>query len=115
MKTSSISLLLIVATSCCVIAFFSTQESTSETEAQFDEPVALKVGDEIMNQDSKMLYPSPAVFDVDNDGKDELVIGTIFGGIYACENSNQKDGDPVWEAPTAVNSVDGEPLDLHNW
>ena len=115
MKTSSMSFLLIVATSCCVIAFFSAQKSTSEAGTQFEEPVALMVGDEVMNQNSKMKYPSPAVFDVDNDGKDELVIGTIFGGIYACENSNQNDGDPVWEAPVAVNSVDGEPLDLHNW
>lgn len=112
MKISRISLMLLMATSCAIA---TAQESTSESATQFEDPVFLKVGDEIMNEDGKMMYPSPAMFDVDNDGQDELVIGTIFGGLFACENSNKEEGEPVWEAPTAVNSVDDEPLKLNNW
>lgn len=87
------------------------QESTSE----FEEPVLLTVGDAPLNAEDKMMYPSPALFDVDNDGQDELVIGTIYGEVFACKNSNHGVGDPEWEAPQAVKMVDGEALKLHNW
>jgi len=86
-----------------------------EVDSTFDEPVFLKVGDAPMNEDGKMMYPSPVIMDVDNDGQNELVIGTIFGAVYACENSNSGSGDPVWEAPVSVSTVDDVPLKLNNW
>lgn len=98
-----------LAIACCSAAI------AQESNTNFDDPVFLKVGDAPMNAEGEMMYPSPVMFDVDNDGADELVIGTIFGGIYACENSNQGDGDPIWESPVAVNSAAGEPLRLNNW
>ena len=97
----------------CVFAVTGLQ--AQETNSNFEDPVVLRIGDEPINAEGEMMYPSPVMFDVDNDGADELVIGTIFGGIYACENSNKEKGEPVWEAPVAVNSADGEPLNLNNW
>ena len=89
--------------------------TAQESHSQFEDPVYLKVGDMPLNEDGSMMYPSPAIFDVDNDGTDELVIGTIFGSIYACENSNTDGGEPVWERPEVVKDRDGEALNLNNW
>ena len=103
------------ATIAVLCLFSGTVLYAQETNSNFDDPVLLKVGDTPMNAEGEMMYPSPVMFDIDNDGADELVIGTIFGGIYASENSKQEKGEPVWEAPVAVNSADGEPLNLNNW
>jgi len=81
----------------------------------FEAPVVLKAGKSVLNLDGKLMYASPAGFDVDNDGKDELVIGTIFGAIVSCENENTGSGDPKWSEPKPVESTDGEPLELNNW
>ena len=81
----------------------------------FEAPVALKTKDSVLNSNNEMLYASPAIFDVDQDGKDELVIGTIFGAVYACENEGVEDGEIVWSAPQTVDSTDGKPLGLNNW
>ena len=89
----------------------NAQESTS----QFEDPVFLKVDDAPMNEDGAMMYPSPAMFDVDSDGQVELVIGTIFGGVFACENTAEAGQEPVWSAPVAVETAEGEPLNLNNW
>ena len=56
-----------------------------------------------------------AMADVDNDGDTEMVIGSIFGGLYASENSNEKGGEPVWENYQPVNETSGKPLELNNW
>jgi len=76
----------------------------------FEAPVALKTKDSLLNADGEMLHASPAMFDIDRDGKDELVIGTIFGAIYACENEGTTDGETVWSSPEPVESTGGEPL-----
>jgi len=61
------------------------------------------------------MYPSPAIFDVDNDGQDELVIGTIFGRLVFSENTNASAGDPIWSEPEPIETTEGEPLKLNNW
>lgn len=86
-----------------------------ESNSMFDAPVVLKVGDKPLNGDSQIMYPSPAIFDVDNDGKDELIIGSIFGALHVCENESESSGEPVWSAPKALNSKNGQPLELNNW
>ena len=64
---------------------------------------------------SDILYPSPAIFDIDNDGKNEMIVGSIFGAIAAAENEADENGEPVWAACQPVNSTKGEPLKLNNW
>ena len=92
-----------------------TSISTPDNGSDFEKPVYLKVKDAPMNESGKMMYPSPAIFDVDWDGKDELVIGTISGEVFACENSNDRKGDPVWSAPLSVKTDDDKPIRLFNW
>ncbi len=93
----------------------ANDDKVADTGVLLGEPELLMVGDEPLNEDGQMMHPSPAIFDVDNDGANELVIGTIFGGVYASENTNDETGDPVWTEPVVVNTADGEPLKLHNW
>jgi len=101
-------------TALCLLGFgLVTVAAAQETE--FAQPELLRVDGQPMNADGKMMYPSPVVFDIDGDGNDELVIGTIFGAVYACENSNKGPGDPQWQAPQSVNTDDGKPLKLNNW
>lgn len=81
----------------------------------FDAPVVLRVDDKPLNEDGEIMYPSPAIFDVDNDGKNELVIGSIFGAVHVCENQSDSSGEPVWSAPKPLNTKNKKPLSLNNW
>lgn len=83
--------------------------------SQFDAPQIIRVGDKPMNDDGQIMYPSPVLFDIDGDGKNELVLGSIFGDLFACENTNEGKGDPTWDKPVAVENVDNVPLKLNNW
>ena len=81
----------------------------------FAEPEILKVKEAPLNKDGKMRFLSPAIFDIDQDGQAELVIGTIGGDLFACENSNRSKGEPQWQSPKPVKTHDGKPIKLHNW
>ncbi len=82
----------------------------------FDAPVRLMVGAAPMNTTAKQMYPSPALFDVDGDGKNELAVGDIFGGLQIYENENEAgSGEPVWSEPTALMNVEASPIRVHNW
>ena len=105
--------LTILAGSCALL--FCSVINAQNSQTGFGEPELLYVGDKPLNADGGMMYPSPAIFDIDNDGQAELVIGTIFGAVYSCENANKGSGDPVWEAPVQVRTADKEPLELNNW
>ena len=83
--------------------------------ATFEAPFRLMVGDSPVNTAAKQMYPSPAMFDVDNDGQSELIVGDIFGGLNVYENQNDGDGDPIWSSHTALTSTDGEAIKVSNW
>lgn len=100
----------------CLFSVMFGGVSAGQATKLWEAPVPLMVGDVPMNADGRMAYPSPAIFDIDGDGLNELVMGTIFGAIFSCENSNQgKSGDPVWGSPKAVQAAHGKPLRLNNW
>ena len=89
--------------------------SAQKPESVFDAPIIIQVEDRPLNIDGEIIFPSPSVFDVDSDGKDELVIGSLFGSVYACENRNNSKGDPEWSKPRPVNTRMQQPLELNNW
>ena len=93
----------------------ATSFSAAIAETKFEHPVRLMVGDEPMNTSARQMYPSPAWYDVDNDGKVELVVGDISGSINVYENSNDGKGDPVWEKHKPLESADGERIRVSNW
>lgn len=82
----------------------------------FADPVRLTVDGKPLNQTVKQMYPSPAMYDVDDDGQTELVVGDIFGSLYIYENQNEsRKGDPVWSKDRSLNSRDGKPIKVSNW
>ncbi len=82
----------------------------------FDAPVRLTVGSEPLNLKASQMYPSPAMFDVDNDGEVELVVGDIFGSLNVYENENETGaGDPVWAKHVALTNTEGKAIKVSNW
>lgn len=81
----------------------------------FDAPFRLTVGNNPLNTKAKQMYPSPAMFDVDNDGKVELIVGDIFGSLNVYENDSDSSGDPVWLPYEGLKTADGEKIKVSNW
>ena len=73
----------------------------------FDAPVEVKAGGKTFEQ---TVYPSPVVFDLDDDGTDELFIGDLFGFIQIVE----PDGDG-WGRATKMKDKGGNDLKFDNW
>jgi hypothetical protein len=56
------------------------------------------------------------MFDVDNDGEVELVVGDIFGSLNVYENENETGaGDPVWAKHVALTNTEGKAIKVSNW
>lgn len=91
-------------------------EERPENSSVFELPVRLEVAGEPLNQRAKKMFPSPAIFDVDGDGKDELVIGSLMGDVGVHENLNASGkGDPVWGQWKALKDGDGKSIRTSNW
>lgn len=85
-------------------------------EGIFEAPVRLMVGDAPLNTAAKKRFPSPAIFDVDGDGQNELIIGELMGRIGVYENLNASgEGDPVWGKSQTLKGAGGEPIRTSNW
>ena len=82
-------------------------------EAQFAAPVRLLAAGAPVNHVEEMPYPSPVVFDIDRDGKRELICGDLWGYLWVYENEGQE-GDLHWSAPRKL-TADGEVLKVPNW
>jgi hypothetical protein len=93
----------------------SSAHAFADSPHDFEEPVVLRVGDDVLNSNGRLRYPSPVIIDVDGDGKKELVVGTISGFLSACENENNSDGEPIWSEPKQIETIEGKPLKFHNW
>lgn len=81
----------------------------------FAAPERLMVGDKPLNEAANQMYPSPAFYDIDNDGENELVVGDIFGTLNVYENENNDGGDPVWSKHSPLKTADGEKIKVSNW
>ena len=83
---------------------------------RFDAPEMIMVDQLPLNSKAKQMYPSPVMFDVDNDSRVELVVGDIFGSLNVYENQNESaTGDPVWSKHVPLESTDGQPIKVSNW
>ncbi len=82
----------------------------------FHAPEMIMVGELPLNKKARQMYPSPVMFDVDNDSRVELVVGDIFGSLNVYENRNESaTGDPVWSKHVPLESTDGQPIKVSNW
>ena len=83
-----------------------------QDDARFAEPVLLTEDGAPLGRG--LLYPSPALYDVDADGDDELIAGDLFGYLYVFE---RLDGDDTlaWGEREKLAGRDGEDLKFNNW
>lgn len=80
----------------------------------FATPVRLMIDGKPL--DARTRFPSPAIYDVDDDGVDELVVGGLSRTIAVFENSNESGkGDPVWGDFTPMKNGDGKSVRISNW
>ena len=89
---------------------------SAASPSPFETPVRLMSGDKPLNVAARQMYPSPAIYDVDGDGRTELIVGDIFGTLNVYENENTTgEGDPVWSKHTALKNADGKKIKVSNW
>jgi len=95
---------------------------SATTAELFEAPVRLMLNDLPINTDKKVTNISPTLYDVDGDGKPELIIGGVSGelGIHRSENVSQGTGsplksDPVWGACREFEDSAGDVITLTNW
>ena len=88
----------------------------------FEAPVRLTVNDSPINADKKVTNIAPTLYDVDGDGKPELITGGVSGelGIHRSENVSQDGdstfkGDPAWGPRQVFEDTSGEALTFTNW
>ena len=81
----------------------------------FEAPFRLKVGDQLLNNDARQMYPSPAMLDIDQDGQLELVVGDIFGSLNVYKNLSDAKSDPVWSSHIPLKLSDGVKVKVSNW
>ena len=61
-------------------------------------------------------FPSPAIYDIDGDGVNEMTIGGLRGNIEIFEDSNKSgQGEPIWESRGSLKDSDGKRIQLTNW
>ena len=88
----------------------------SSTPSIFAPPIRINVDGEPLNTLEKKKFLSPAIFDVDDDGKSELVVGDLWGDFGVHENLNTSGkGDPEWGARTALKDTEGKEIRTTNW
>ena len=88
----------------------------------FEDPVRLTVNDSPINADKKVTNIAPTLYDVDGDGKPELITGGVSGelGIHRSKNVSQDadsafKGDPLWGSRQVFEDAAGEAITLTNW
>ena len=81
----------------------------------FEAPVRLMVDGKPLQQANDR-FPSPAMYDIDGDGANELIIGGLRGEVEVFKNSSSSiKGDPIWEAGEPLEDCDGNSIELTNW
>jgi hypothetical protein len=77
--------------------------------ANFAAPVMIQAGDKVCGKGR--MYPSPAAYDIDRDGKLDLVVGDLRGHLtYA-----RQTGPGAFAAEQKLRDAAGKVLDFGNW
>lgn len=83
--------------------------TTSGDAARFADPVRVTAGDAFLG--AKRMYPSPAVFDWNGDGRLDVVIGDLPGRVTFALRAE----DGALAKEEQAKTRDGELLDFQNW
>lgn len=93
-----------------LVAGLSAQFEVVNEEQLFASPVRLMAGEKYMG--AKRLYPSPVFHDVNGDGKLDVVVGDLWGGLTVALRT----GDGMeFAAEKELENADGQPLKFNNW
>ena len=61
-------------------------------------------------------FPSPAIYDIDGDGVNEMTVGGLRGDLEVFEDSNKTGkGEPIWKSRGSLKGSDGKSIKLTNW
>ena len=85
-------------------------ESLAAQAPEFAAPIRLLAGEQPLG--GKLLYPSPRLYDIDQDGESELVVADLMGRVQVAEKVG--DDPATWSALEPFISC-GQPLKFHNW
>ncbi len=97
-----------------MMAFLIMPGGLWAADSLFEPPVRLMADGKFINDNGKMLYPTPVLMDIDNDQRQELVIGDLWGVLWIAENQG-KSGDPVWSSLKKLKGANGKELKVPNW
>ncbi len=75
----------------------------------FEAPIEIKHAGKAFD----LYYPTPILYDIDNDEQPELIVGDLRGYIYVSETEAAIPGAD-WGAAEKLNA-EGETLKLNNW
>ena len=104
--------LVLIAVLCLCAA--SVAQETKETRSRFKAPVQLTVEGKPLNESEAISYPTPTLFDIDNDGARELVIGDLWGTLRVYEKDGNT-GSVAWKTGKILQAYDGRELKVSNW
>jgi hypothetical protein len=75
--------------------------------------VRLKAGDAFIDTGNDIAYSGPSVFDLDGDGKRDLLVGNFRGHVQVFRNVGD-DAAPRFEAKGFL-EADGKVVEIPNW
>jgi len=81
--------------------------------ATFEPPVRLKAGDAFIDTGADIAYSGPSVFDLDGDGKRDLLVGNFRGHVQVFRNVGD-DAARRFEAKGFL-EADGKVVEIPNW
>lgn len=77
--------------------------------AQFARPVMIQAGKKVCGKGR--LYPSPAAYDIDRDGKLDIVVGDLRGHLTFASQT----GAGTFATEQKLKDAHGKVLDFGNW
>lgn len=87
-------------------------EKAQASEDHFAPAVELRAGDGLMG--AKRLYPSPALYDLNGDGRLDILIGDLRGLITVAQRSDSTN-PLLYGEDQPLLARDGKPLNFENW
>jgi len=108
-QPSPVVVLALACATATSLAFAQSPQAPATQGALFAKPVQLSAGDKLLGKGR--LYPSPALHDLNGDGRLDVFIGDLFGKItYALR---QQDGS--FGSEHKLKDANGKILDFGNW
>jgi hypothetical protein len=85
----------------------------SSAGADFERPVRLKAGDQYIDTGQYTAHAGPLVADINNDGKNDLLVGN-FGGHFQIYLNTSTNNEPQYQDKGLL-TVDQQAVKVPNW